>query len=138
MRGYIDLKILGLIVFSVSCGVTGQFLFRYGMKQVGPVEFGPGIFQHFLHLPIIAGIACYAIATSSWLVIVSRVPLSLAYPMVSISYVAVVLVGRFALKEYVHPTTWIGVLLIVFGVGIMGVGNAAPSAPPPAEVHQSQ
>lgn len=122
-------KIFGLLVFSVSMGVLGQFFFKTGMKEAGPVEFGPHVLMHFLRPVIIAGITCYGVATTSWLVIISKTPLSLAYPMISISYVIIVLVGRFAFEETVSAVTWLGVALICCGVGCIGYGGA-PTRPP--------
>jgi len=127
----IDLAIVGLIIFSVSCGVTGQVLFKLGMRDAGPVTLGPSVLLHFLHPRIFAGCCCYATATVSWLVILSRVPLSLAYPLVSISYVLVALLGRFYLHETVTPYTWAGVALICLGVGLIGYGSPHGSAPTP-------
>lgn len=129
----IDLKVLGLILFSVSCGVMGQLFFKKGMVGV-KVELGPQILEHFLKPDIIVGICFYAIATTSWLVILSKIPLSLAYPLVSISYFIIVLVGRFYFHEAVSIYTWMGVVLICSGVGLIGFGNraATATAPPPA------
>lgn len=131
-----DARVILLMLFSVACGVAGQCFFRFGMKAVGPVDFGFNIIWHFLRPPIVAGIVCYCVATSSWLVIVSRVPLSLAYPMVSFSYLLVVLAGRYIFHETVTAATWIGVLLICVGVATIGLG--ARAAPPKTELNAPQ
>lgn len=101
------------------------------MQDVGPIEFGPHILLQFLRPKIIAGIACYGVATTSWLVILSKTPLSLAYPLISISYVIIVLLGRFHFHEPVSLFHWLGVLLICSGVAFIGFGSA-PRTPPPA------
>jgi drug/metabolite transporter (DMT)-like permease len=122
----IDLKILGLILFSVSCGVLGQAFFKTGM-QGAKVELGPQVIGHFFKPAVAIGIVCYAVATTSWLVILSKIPLSLAYPMVSVSYLLVVLVGRYWFRETVTVSTWLGLMLICSGVVLIGMGN--PSTP---------
>ena len=69
-----------------------QVFFKTGMHGA-KVEFGPQILRFFLRPTIIAGVCCYAVATTSYLVILSKIPLSQAYPLVSISYLIIVLVG---------------------------------------------
>jgi len=51
-----------------------------------------------------------------WLVAISRVELSYAYPMISISYVLVVFLSWLIFKEEVGPVRWLGVAIIIFGV----------------------
>jgi drug/metabolite transporter (DMT)-like permease len=51
-----------------------------------------------------------------WLVVLSRLELSLVYPMVSVAYILVALFSWFFFKENVNLVRWLGILVIVMGV----------------------
>ena len=108
-----------MIGISVFLGVCGQLLFKHTMMRVGTVDF-----SHLsIAIPAVAsspflwlGLCCYGISTVVWLMILSRVQLSYAYPLLSTGYILVVVLSYFIFKE---PVTWLrfgGVLVIVAGV----------------------
>ncbi len=108
-----------MIGISVTLGVCGQLLFKHTMMRVGAVDFShlstaiPAVASSpFLWL----GLCCYGISTVVWLMILSRVHLTYAYPLLSVGYILVVALSYFIFKE---PVTWLrfgGVLVIVAGV----------------------
>ena len=51
-----------------------------------------------------------------WLLVLSRASLSFAYPFASLSYLLIVLIDRFLLKESVPPLRWAGVFFIMTGI----------------------
>jgi multidrug transporter EmrE-like cation transporter len=61
-------------------------------------------------------LSLYAFSTFLWIWILSRVPLSQAYPWVAIGIAIVPLLGWYVFDERIKPTFWLGVLLIVSGV----------------------
>jgi drug/metabolite transporter (DMT)-like permease len=65
---------------------------------------------------IIFGLLLYGISAIIWLLVLSRVDLSLAYPMLAIGYIFVLLVSLFFLGEKVTLMRWLGTVLIVGGV----------------------
>ncbi|MFH1453745.1 MAG: EamA family transporter [Armatimonadota bacterium] len=109
-------KPLILIVFSVVMGVAGQYFFKLGMSKVGIVNFDWQIIKYFFKPLILMGLVCYAAATASWLVVLSKSELSFAYPLISLGYILVVLVGLIIFKEKVSLLRFLGVLLICGGV----------------------
>lgn len=131
-------KVIALLVFSVCMGVVGQFFFKTGVKAAAPngLEFGPSVVLMFFKPMIFAGLCCYAISTVSWLVILSKVPLSVAYPCISAGYVLVVLMGRFLFNEQLNAYMVGGVVLICLGVLLIGFGKqkATSMAPPEVQV----
>lgn len=112
-------KPFGLIFFSLIMGVIGQFLFKYGLNQLGDIKTGLSFLKVLLSPYIIIGIFSYVIATASWLAILSKTELSFAYPLISLSYIMVLLLGIFFLKEHVNLFRWIGVLFITTGVAFI-------------------
>lgn len=57
-----------------------------------------------------------------WLVVLQRVPVSLAYPMLSLNFVWVTLAAKFIWRETVTMRHWIGIALIILGILLLG-GN---------------
>ena len=49
----------------------------------------------------------------------TRLPLSMAYPFGAISYI-LVFIGSALSGEYIHPARYLGVILIVLGILIIG------------------
>lgn len=126
---------LGLILVFILLGLVGQYLFKGGMslpvskelvsligQDLATGAFGSGLL-HIVHLLlhplILSGLAAYALSTACWLAVLSKTDLSFAYPMLSIGYVAILLMGWIAFDEHVTLLRWLGVLLI--SVGILGI-----------------
>jgi EamA-like transporter family. len=55
-----------------------------------------------------------------WLVVLQRVPVSLAYPMLSLNFVWVTLAARFIWREAVTLRHWLGIGLIILGIVLLG------------------
>ena len=107
------------IIMSILLGVTGQFLYKYDVNRLGPLELSPKIALIFLRPLVFAGIACYVLSTFTWLVAISRVPLSVAYPMISAGYVLVFIISILFLGEKFHWVKLIGILLICAGITLL-------------------
>jgi drug/metabolite transporter (DMT)-like permease len=60
--------------------------------------------------------ACFSLATALWLLALSSLNLSYAFPLLSASYVVVALLGRFWLKEIVSTRRWVAIAVICSGV----------------------
>jgi len=71
------------------------------------------------------GLACYAVSLLAWLHVLTRLPLSVAYPMLGISYI-LVYVGAMAsplLSEAFTPTRAAGVLLVTCGAALISAST---------------
>ncbi|AOM40323.1 4-amino-4-deoxy-L-arabinose-phosphoundecaprenol flippase subunit ArnE [Xenorhabdus hominickii] len=58
-----------------------------------------------------------------WLRLLQFLPLSIAYPMLSINFVVVTLIGQFLYQEKVGLKHWIGVFVIMFGILLMSLSQ---------------
>ena len=67
---------------------------------------------------VIAGLGCYAVSMLFWMAALTRYELSLAYPMLSLSYVLVYLAAAYwpRLDESMNPVKSLGIFLIMLGV----------------------
>jgi drug/metabolite transporter (DMT)-like permease len=106
----------------VLLGVLGQFLMKSGMNRVGSIDrFGlASLLRIFSNPLVLLGFASYGVSSVAYLIALSKVNLSMAYPMVGVGYVLVMLVSVVILRETVTPVRWLGALLIVSGVWLMG------------------
>lgn len=101
--------------------VSGQFLWKYGMQRsTGGFGSIGGIFQLFLSPYVLSGLAMYGAATVLWLYILSRVPLSQAYPIQSLAYIIAVVGAYYIFGEPLNAAKIVGCILILAGVSLIG------------------
>jgi uncharacterized membrane protein len=100
---------VALLVVSTVLGGVGQFLFKYAFLD------------RMLALTLAAGLGAYAISTAIYFYVLSRVHLSWAYAITGISYIVAVVFAATLLMENVTPLRWAGVLVIAFGVVLVGI-----------------
>ncbi len=121
-----------LILGSVGLGATGQVLMRLGMASLGGGSLAATVAAGLLEPLVWGGLVSYALSSAIWLVALSRVALSTAYPFGALSYVIVV-VAALAGGEHVGPLRWLGVAAIVGGILLIGTGAVARDADPTVE-----
>jgi len=111
-----------LILVAVCLGVVGQIMMKNGMNQVGAItQFGLATLVHVFSNPfVLLGFASYGLSSVVYLLALSRLDLSVAYPMIGLGYVLVVFFSWLVLREQVGPLRWLGALLIVAGVWLVG------------------
>lgn len=117
-----------LILFSISIAVAGQILLKIGINHIGMVNFSnldalKQLFFGVIKSPlVISGLFLYVISAAIWLVVLSAVDLSFAYPFIGFTYVMVLVLSKFILKEDVNPIRWAGALIITIGVIVISRG----------------
>jgi drug/metabolite transporter (DMT)-like permease len=110
-----------LIFINTLILVSGQFLWKYGMsRSTGGFGSLKGILQLFLSPYVLSGLAMYGAATVLWLFILSRVPLSLAYPIQSMAYILAVIGAYYIFHEPLNAAKIAGCILILAGVSLIG------------------
>lgn len=118
------MKQLTLVLVTVTFNVVGQYLMKRGMMDVGRISgdlamIVGSLSRAFLNPWVIAGVVAYGMSSIFWLMLLSRVDLSYAYPALSLGYVMVTLVSAFALGEQVSAMRWAGVIVICVGVALL-------------------
>jgi len=109
----------GLIFINIILAVSGQLAIKAGMKQVGYIKganFMPLILAAFTNPYVILGLFFYVLATVTWILVLSRVDLSFAYPLLSLGYILILILSVTVLKETVSFVRILGTLLIIVGV----------------------
>lgn len=108
-----------ILLINVLLLVSGQVLFKWGLEASPSGLSIRSISVTLLNPWILLGLVLYAVATLLWFYVLKRAPLSLAYPIQSLSYVLGLLVSRYVFHETIPWTRWVGVLVILFGVAIV-------------------
>lgn len=129
MTGRVITPLIMLIV-NVILGSVGQVMMKIGATRMGSVHESHGIvggllntfINIFTNLHVLGGLSLYALSAVIWIRILRQVNLSLAYPMMSLSYVAVVILSALLLNEKVSAITIIGLIFITIGVSLIGLG----------------
>jgi len=112
---------IGYIMISVLGGALGQILLKKGMGAMGPLTLSLGKLGEVLwrigtNPYVIAGLAIYVTGTVFWLVALSRVDLSYAYPFASLSYVVMLAAAWLLFKEDLSPMRLAGTAVVFLGV----------------------
>jgi drug/metabolite transporter (DMT)-like permease len=109
--------LLGLVAITLLS--AGQTAIKYGLIQIDGVSLSNGITDilKLLQTPwVIVGFALYGVSAILWLDVLSKLDFSLAFPMVALTYVFTLLIGRFFFGETVGWERILGVALILSGV----------------------
>lgn len=121
-------KALLLLIPAILSSTTGQLFLKLGMTQVGGFDFTPSAIiatlPHVILNPFIwLGFVGFIGGTVFWLGVISRAPLSLAYPILALSYFVVVVESALILGEQVSLVHLIGVAIIFAGVVVVGLSE---------------
>jgi drug/metabolite transporter (DMT)-like permease len=109
------------ILSGVVLNATAQLLLKAGTNAIGRFEYAaPEIGRVALRFAvephIAAGVACYVVSLVVWLLGLSRVEVSVAYPMLSLGYVINALGAAYLLGEMMTPMRIVGIGAIILGV----------------------
>lgn len=120
------LSIWLLALVSISLSAAAQVLMKIGMSSDGVrASSGGPLIQAALTAAlqphVVAGLACYGLSAALWLAVLSRMPLSLAYPLVALAIVLVLIASSALLGETLPPLRLAGSALIVLGVILIGL-----------------
>lgn len=110
-----------LILTGVLLNAAAQLLLKAGTNAVGHFEFSaanivPVGLRLALEPFILGGVACYVVSLVVWIMALSRVEVSIAYPMLSIGYVVNAIAARYLLGEALTPMRLVGIGIIIVGV----------------------
>jgi drug/metabolite transporter (DMT)-like permease len=108
-----------LLLTSISASIFGQFFLKQGALKLGKAEIG-NVLSHTLSIitipELLIGLTCYGIGAIAYILLLTRVNLSVAAPAISLSYVFSVLLGHFWFRESFTFSQLIGLAAISIGV----------------------
>jgi multidrug transporter EmrE-like cation transporter len=115
------LSTFALILTGVLLNAGAQLLLKAGVQPLGALSVGlhnlvPTTLRVLSQWPILVGLSFYVISVGVWIVGLSRVEVSIAYPMLSLGYVVNALAAWYLFGEALGPMRWAGMMLILTGV----------------------
>jgi len=115
---------LALILTGVMINAVAQLLLKAGSRAIADVPLNVGnawvlLERVALNLPIIGGLACYAVSVIVWILALSRVEVSVAYPMLSVGYVINAMAAWVLFGEQFGPMRVAGIGVIIVGVWLV-------------------
>jgi multidrug transporter EmrE-like cation transporter len=110
-----------LVLAGVLLNAAAQLLLKAGTNAVGHFEFSaanivPVGLRLALEPFILSGVACYVVSLVVWIMALSRVEVSIAYPMLSIGYVINAVAAWYLFGESLTALRLTGIGFIVVGV----------------------
>jgi multidrug transporter EmrE-like cation transporter len=108
-----------LLMMAVLASSLGQLFLKIGAVQLGEVTAKNAV-NHVLSIvttpPLIAGLLAYGMGAVFYILVLTRVNLSVAAPSASLIYLFSVLMGYFFFQEALSPARLVGLGLIMAGV----------------------
>ena len=121
------------VLGGVLLNAVAQLLLKAGTSSAGQISLAAGsqVLRRTAaglaqHPSILGGLACYAISVVVWIVALSRVEVSIAYPMLSIGYVVNALLAWWLFGEDVNAQRWLGIGVIIVGVALVARSGGTP------------
>ena len=118
------LSILIIIVVAATAA-TAHILLKIGMNEVGEINSDsiktPGVLiKQLLSTPaVLAAIPVYAISNIGWLIVLSKLNLSVAYPFLASLYIFIPVLSMVFLSESLTLQHWTGIIVIGIGIGVV-------------------
>ena len=115
---------LCLILIGVLLNAFAQLVLKKGMSQIGAIQIDMSsiismLFKVSTNFYVFLGLLFYVISFVVWLMVLSRVEVSYAYPFLSIGYIIAAIVGYYYFGEAMTLSKISGILIICLGVFIL-------------------
>jgi len=112
------------LLAGVMLNAGAQLLLKAGVRPIGAISVEAATLlatsaRLLMQWPILAGLACYVLSVGLWLVALSRVDVSLAYPMLSLGYVVNAVAAYWLFGEALGPLRCAGIAIILLGVFVV-------------------
>jgi multidrug transporter EmrE-like cation transporter len=110
-----------LLMTGVLLNAGAQLLLKAGTNSVGVFEFSrdnivPIGWRLVTEPHIMGGLGCYVVSVVVWVMALSRVEVSIAYPLLSVGYVVNAIAAWYLFGEAVTPMRLVGIGVIIVGV----------------------
>ncbi len=128
-----------LVVLTICCTSAAQiFEKRAALRSLASVEAvaDRGVVYGLLlkHRDFLISLVLLGIGLLLWLVVLARLDVSIAYPLLSLSYVVVMIAAKLFFDEQIPLHRWVGAFLIIAGIGLL-VGEINPGEINPGEIN---
>ncbi|WP_412971984.1 SMR family transporter [Glaciecola sp. MF2-115] len=117
------INIILFIISSVSLSAFAQIVLKMGMsnaKVQNDLMIAGNLFEKLFialtNVYVVAGISMYLLSMVLWLVVLSKIDVSVAYPFVGLGFIITMVLGFLLLNEQISAMRVMGTILVVCGV----------------------
>ena len=119
-----NLATFGFLFIGICLNALAQLLLKAGTNAVGAIHLTadnwlPTGLKLATQLPIIGGLTCYVISVVVWIVGLSRVDVTIAYPLLSLGYIINAAGAWYFLGEAVSAQRLLAIAIIIVGVALL-------------------
>jgi drug/metabolite transporter (DMT)-like permease len=111
-----------LLFLDICLSVAAQLLLKAGMREIGAFELRADWWAYFLqliHPLILVGLFLYGLATVIWIICLTKLDLSFAYPVATVQYFLIFLGAWHLFGEHIAWNRLVGIIIIFIGVIII-------------------
>lgn len=113
-----------LILSSVFLNALAQIFIRQGMLKLGNISLNMEQIWHmalsvFTNIYLLSGMFSYGISIILWMIVLSKVNVSLAYPFLSVGYIVTAILAYLIFKEPLTAQKILGIAIICLGVAVL-------------------
>lgn len=114
-----NLTYLSVIILCVALSTGAQLILKAGANRINEnlasAKGAGAIFWTLLNMPIIVGMCIYVVSAITWIWILTKVDISIAYPFISLGFIMTLVFGWWVFDESLTTAKIIGTFLIVLG-----------------------
>lgn len=120
MTGTLTLATFGMILFCVLAEAATQLNFKAASDAARPEN---PVLSLFVQPLLWFGLALWVIELVVWLLVLERAPLTIAFPIMTLTYAVTPLAARFVLQERLNRRQGLGAGLVALGVLIIALSD---------------
>ncbi len=115
---------LAFLLIGVLLNAGAQLLLKAGTNATGVItltreNWAETLLQMATQVPFALGALCYVLSLFVWILGLSRVPVSVAYPLLSVGYIVNAIAAQYLFAETITATRWLGIGFIIVGVWLV-------------------
>jgi drug/metabolite transporter (DMT)-like permease len=111
-------KVFGLIMMSMVFA-GGQLLFKLSANRIVFDQGWGALVASFISPALVSAVALYGVATVLWVILLTDLPLSRAYPFVMLSFLFVPVLSWFCFGDTLSPVYFVGLFLMMAGAAVI-------------------
>jgi multidrug transporter EmrE-like cation transporter len=118
------LSTFGFILTGIMLNALAQLLLKAGTNAVGAIHLSAGnwlptAIKLAMQPPIIGGLSCYVVSVVVWIIGLSRVDVTIAYPLLSLGYIVNAFGAWYFLGEALSLQRIVAIGVIIAGVALL-------------------
>lgn len=113
--------LMALVITSTFFAAFGQYFIKKGLNQASIASLSDLL--SLLNFSFIFGFGLYGVGAVMLIMALREGKLSLVYPIISLGFIWVALLGSYLLKETLSLANWLGIMVIIGGASFVGLGD---------------